>query len=128
VDEEHETTYKQETSPRYHGRDIAVLRAHMEQCCIVLGSATPSLETYQNTLKKKYTLLRMTKRVDNQTMPIIRVIDMKLESQKQKGRLAILSDKLRVSMESKLKEGEQVLSPWRRQAHLSHVWLPSDHP
>lgn len=109
VDEEHENTYKQETSPRYHGRDIAVLRAHLEGCCIVLGSATPSLETYQNTLKGKYTLLNMTQRVDDQTMPIIRVMDMKIEAQKQKGRLAILSDKLRVSMEAKLKEGEQVI-------------------
>ncbi len=109
VDEEHENTYKQETSPRYHGRDIAVLRAHLEGCTILLGSATPSLETYQNTLKGKYTLLNMTQRVDNQTMPIIRVMDMKIEAQKQKGRLAILSDKLRVSMEAKLKEGEQVI-------------------
>ncbi len=109
VDEEHENTYKQETTPRYHGRDIAVLRAHMEKCAIVLGSATPSLESFQNCLSGKYNLLRMNQRIDGQTMPIIRVIDMKIEAQKQRGRDAILSDKLRVSMETKLKNGEQII-------------------
>ncbi len=124
VDEEHENTYKQDTTPRYHGRDIAVLRAHMEGCCVVLGSATPSLETYQNTLSGKYTMLRMTKRVDDQTMPIIRVMDMKIEAQKQKGRIAILSDKLRVSMEAKLKEGEQVILFLNRRGFARSLQCP----
>jgi len=109
VDEEHENTYKQETSPRYHGRDIAVLRANMEQCSIVLGSATPSLESFQNSSVGKYQLVPLKQRADGQAMPIMRIIDMKLEGQKQKGRIAILSDKLRVSMENKLAAGEQII-------------------
>ena len=58
VDEEHETSYKQEDSPRYHARDLAVVRAHLEQCAIVLGSATPSLESYHNAMNGKYRLAR----------------------------------------------------------------------
>lgn len=124
VDEEHENTYKQETSPRYHGRDIAVLRAHMEKCCVVLGSATPSLESYQNTLSGKYDMVRLLKRADHQSMPIIRVIDMKIEAQKQKGRMAILSDKLRVSMETKLKEGEQIILFLNRRGFARSLQCP----
>jgi primosomal protein N' (replication factor Y) len=124
VDEEHENTYKQETSPRYHGRDIAVLRAHIEKCTVLLGSATPSLETFHNTQTGKYQLIHLTKRVDDQTMPIIRVMDMKLEAQKQKGRDAILSDKLRVSMEAKLKNGEQVILFLNRRGFARSLQCP----
>lgn len=124
VDEEHENTYKQDTSPRYHGRDIAVLRAHMEKCPIVLGSATPSLESFQNTLTNKYQLVKLTKRVDDQAMPIMRVIDMKIEAQKQKGRLAILSDKLRTSMEKKLADGEQVILFLNRRGFARSLQCP----
>ena len=125
VDEEHENTYKQETSPRYHGRDIAVLRAHMEKATIVLGSATPSLETFHNTQTGKYQLIKLVHRADHQSMPIIRVLDMKLEAQKQKGRDAILSDKLRNSMETKLKNGEQVILFLNRRGFARSLQCPS---
>ena len=124
VDEEHENTYKQETSPRYHGRDIAVLRAHFEKSVILLGSATPSLESYQNTQSGKYVLSRMTLRVDNQSMPIMRVLDMRIESQKQKGRIAILSDRLRVSMEKKLENGEQIILFLNRRGFARSLQCP----
>ena len=124
VDEEHENTYKQESTPRYHGRDIAVLRGHIENCTVLLGSATPSLESFHNTQTGKYQLIHLTKRVDHQTMPIIRVIDMKLEAQKQKGRDAILSDKLRVSMETKLKNGEQVILFLNRRGFARSLQCP----
>ena len=124
VDEEHENTYKQETSPRYHGRDIAVLRAHFEKAVILLGSATPSLESYQNTQSGKYVLSRMTLRVDNQSMPIMRVLDMRIESQKQKGRIAILSDRLRVSMEKKLENGEQIILFLNRRGFARSLQCP----
>jgi primosomal protein N' (replication factor Y) len=107
VDEEHENTYKQENVPRYHGRDVAVLRAAFEPCAIVLGSATPSLESWNNTLTDKYELLRLNERADGQSMPLVRVVDMRLESAKQKGGPAILSDKLRTAIEQRLEKGEQ---------------------
>jgi primosomal protein N' (replication factor Y) len=107
VDEEHESSYKQESSPRYHARDVAVLRAAFESCAIILGSATPSLESWQNSLAGKYKLLRLNKRVDSQSMPLVRVIDMRLEKQKQKGQIAILSDRLRTALEQRMAKGEQ---------------------
>ena len=107
IDEEHESTYKQENVPRYQARDVAVLRAAFEPCTIVLGSATPSLESWQNTLAGKYQLLRLDKRADAHSMPLVRVIDMRLEKQKQKGQIAILSDRLRTALEQRLAKGEQ---------------------
>lgn len=107
VDEEHESSYKQENPPRYHARDVAVLRAAFEPCTIVLGSATPSLESWQNTLTEKYHLLRLDQRADAHSMPLVRVIDMRLEKQKQKGQVAILSDRLRSALEQRLAKGEQ---------------------
>ena len=107
VDEEHENTYKQENVPRYHGRDVAVLRAAFEPCAIVLGSATPSLESWNNTLTGKYDLLRLNERADGASMPLVRVVDMRIEQTKHKGAPAILSDKLRTAIEQRLEKGEQ---------------------
>ncbi len=106
VDEEHENTYKQEETPRYHGRDIAVLRARMEGCAIVLGSATPSLESYHNAQLGKYELLRLTQRVDDKKMPFIRIMDMRMES-KKKG--AILSERLITAINDRLAKKEQTI-------------------
>ena len=109
VDEEHEPSYKQETTPRYHGRDLAVVRAALEPCAIVLGSATPALESHHNALTGKYRKLELNERVDNRSLPLIRVIDMRLESRKHKGSLTILSDRLRMDMEQRFENKEQVL-------------------
>jgi len=125
VDEEHENTYKQEVAPRYHGRDIAVLRAHMEKCVVLLGSATPSLESFANCEKGKYKLVEMKQRADGQALPIIRVLDMRLEAQKQKSSMAILSDKLRASMEKKLENGEQVILFLNRRGFARSLQCPS---
>lgn len=84
VDEEHEPAYKQEESPRYHGRDIAVYRAFLNDTVCVLGSATPSLESLYNVEKGKYTLNRMLKRVDDRELPKIHVIDMCREGSPEK--------------------------------------------
>ncbi len=81
VDEEHEHTYKQEEAPRYHARDVAIMRGQMENAVVVLGSATPSLESYYNCKKGKYTLLELPERVDNQKMPHVRVVDMRQAAQ-----------------------------------------------
>ena len=86
VDEEHENTYKQENVPRYHGRDVAVLRAAFEPCAIVLGSATPSLESWHNTLDRQVrTRSASTSAPTAQSMPLVRVVDMRLEAAKHKG-------------------------------------------
>ncbi|PYJ36805.1 MAG: primosomal protein N', partial [Verrucomicrobia bacterium] len=64
VDEEHENTYKQEEAPRYNARDVAVVRARIEKCVVVLGSATPSLESYYNAVRGKYLLATLSQRID----------------------------------------------------------------
>ena len=104
VDEEHENTYKQENPPKYQGRDLAVVRGNLERCQVVLGSATPSLESFQNAQSGKYNLVRLTERADGQSLPLIRVVDMRNETRKQKGGPAILSERLRTDMEKKLEE------------------------
>jgi len=106
VDEEHENTYKQEETPRYHGRDIAVLRAQMEGCACLLGSATPSLESFHNAQLGKYELLRLTQRVDDKKMPFIRIMDMRMES-KKKG--SILSERLITAVHDRLAKKEQTI-------------------
>jgi primosomal protein N' (replication factor Y) (superfamily II helicase) len=106
VDEEHENTYKQEETPRYHGRDLAVLRGHLEKCAVLLGSATPSLESAHNAATGKYELLRLTMRVDDQKMPFIRIVDMRLEAKKSS---PILSDPLRTAIEQRLAKREQTI-------------------
>jgi primosomal protein N' (replication factor Y) len=104
VDEEHENTYKQEETPRYHGRDVAVLRAQMEGCLCLLGSATPSLESYHNAQTGKYELLWLTTRIDDRKLPYIRIIDMRNEA-KRKG--SILSERLISAIAERLARKEQ---------------------
>ncbi|HEY4282876.1 MAG TPA: primosomal protein N' [Chthoniobacterales bacterium] len=108
VDEEHESTYKQEDAPRYHARDVAILRAKMEKCVVVLGSATPSLESYYNASRGKYRLAALTQRVDEKQMPQIRIVDLRQERRKQKT-AAILSEKLRTAITERLENREQTI-------------------
>ncbi|MEI8038596.1 MAG: primosomal protein N' [Verrucomicrobiota bacterium] len=124
VDEEHENTYKQENVPRYHGRDVAVLRAAFEPCVIVLGSATPSLESWHNTQTGKYDLLRLDQRADGQSMPLVRVVDMRLEAAKHKGAPAILSDRLRTALEQRLEKGEQAILFLNRRGFARSLQCP----
>ena len=108
VDEEHETTYKQEEAPRYHARDVAVVRAKMEKCVVVLGSATPSLESYHNASSGKYKLATLTQRVDQQQMPLMRIVDLRQERRKEKA-ASILSEKLRAAIAVRLEKHEQTI-------------------
>jgi primosomal protein N' (replication factor Y) len=108
VDEEHETSYKQEEAPRYHARDVAVVRAKMEQCVVLLGTATPSLESYHNAVQQKYQLLNLTQRVDDCQMPLMRIVDLRLERRKEKA-AAILSEKLRAAITARLEKHEQTI-------------------
>ncbi len=108
VDEEHENSYKQEEAPRYHARDLAVLRATREKCAILLGSATPSLESYFNVRKGKYRLLQLKIRADNRSMPIIRILD--LRRLKRIGSAdPILSPPLCAAIQERLTRQEQII-------------------
>ena len=108
VDEEHETSYKQEEAPRYHARDVAVVRAKMEGCVVLLGTATPSLESYYNATRGKYRLLNLTLRVDDNQMPLMRIVDLRQEARKAKS-LTILSEKLSAAITARLEKGEQTI-------------------
>src|SRR5438552_4377149 len=108
VDEEHETTYKQEEAPRYHARDVAVVRTKIEKCVVVLGSATPSLESYHNAAIGKYRLATLTQRIDEKQMPLIRIVDLRQERRKEK-KAAILSEKLSQAIADRLEKREQTI-------------------
>src|SRR5213080_1181255 len=108
VDEEHENTYKQEEAPRYNARDVAVVRARIEKCVVVLGSATPSLESYYNAVRGKYLLATLTQRVDEKQMPLMRVVDLRQERRKERA-IAILSGKLRGAIADRLEKREQTI-------------------
>lgn len=124
VDEEHENSYKQDIIPRYQARDIAVVRATIEKCPVLLASATPSLESWNNTLSGKYDLATMSKRVDDQKLPLIRIIDMRLESKKVQSGPAILSTKLRQSIEERLADGEQTILFLNRRGFARNILCP----
>ena len=108
VDEEHETSYKQEEAPRYHARDVAIVRAKLEKCVALLGTATPSLESYANATRGKYVLSTLTQRVDQCQMPLIRIVDLRQERRKEKA-AAILSEKLRAAIGDRLEKKEQTI-------------------
>jgi primosomal protein N' (replication factor Y) (superfamily II helicase) len=108
IDEEHENSYKQEETPRYHARDLAVVRAQIDRCAILLGSATPSLESYQNAKSGKYRLSLLTARVDDRQLPLIRVVDMRQEYLKQK-HVPMVSGNLATAIEKRLAVKEQTI-------------------
>jgi primosomal protein N' (replication factor Y) len=123
VDEEHEHTYKQEESPRYHARDVAIMRGQMEGAPVVLGSATPSLETYFNCRKGKYTLLELPERVDDQKMPQVRVVDMRQAARKEKG-TPIFSPQLKEAITQRLERGEQTILFLNRRGYSTSLQCP----
>ena len=108
VDEEHEASYKQEESPRYHGRDTAIMRAKLEGAAVLLGSATPSLESYQHTHAGKYSLLRMQSRVAGRQLAQVEIVDMR-EDFKKTHRASAISSRLREAMKDRLASGAQTL-------------------
>ena len=123
VDEEHEHTYKQEEAPRYHARDVAVVRGQMERAVVVLGSATPSLESYYNCKKGKYTLLELPERVDNQKMPHVRVVDMRQAVHRGKG-IPIFSPQLKEAITQRLERGEQTILFLNRRGYSTALECP----
>ncbi len=108
VDEEHESSYKQEETPRYHGRDAAVVRARLAQALVVLGSATPSLESYSNAREAKYRLLKLEERVRGRPLAAVEVIDMRREFRETHTQVPI-SQPLREALETELARGRQIM-------------------
>ena len=123
VDEEHEHSYKQEEAPRYNARDLAVVRGQLEGAAVVLGSATPSMESYYNVQRGKYDLLSLTERVDNINMPLVRVIDMRSIARKEKG-ISIFSPQLREAILQRLEKKEQVMLFLNRRGWSSSLQCP----
>ncbi len=108
VDEEHDASYKQEETPRYHARDVAVMRAKMANAVVVLGSATPSLESYFNVTKNKYALVELLDRVEQRPLPEVEIVDMRHEFQ-ETGREHPISRKLAAEIKDRLNRNEQVM-------------------
>jgi primosomal protein N' (replication factor Y) len=123
VDEEHEPSYKQEEAPRYNARDVAVMRGHMEGCAVVLGSATPSLESWANARAGKYRLARLPERADNRKLPAVRVVDMRQETERT-GRANVLSQALVEAVRLRLDRGEQTILFLNRRGFATSLLCP----
>jgi len=108
VDEEQDSSYKQEETPRYHARDVAVMRAKMAGAAVVLGSATPSLESYYNAKKNKYALVELPDRVEKRPLPDVEIVDMRQEFQ-ETGQEQVISRKLAEEIRERLEKKEQVM-------------------
>jgi primosomal protein N' (replication factor Y) len=120
VDEEHEPAYKQDETPRYHGRDVAVYRAKLAQAVCLLGSATPSLESFANVQGGKYRLNTLTKRVDDKQLPDIQIVDMRIEAMRSRG-LVTLSRLLVDHMHQRFARKEQTILFINRRGYSSSM-------
>ncbi len=123
VDEEHDTGYKQEESPRYHARDVAVMRGRIEGCAVALGSATPSLESWHNARTGKYRMAVLPRRADNRRMPTVQVVDMRVETQRQ-GHASVFSRQLLDAVGARLKQGEQTMLFLNRRGYATSLVCP----
>ncbi|SDL75586.1 primosomal protein N' [Sediminibacillus halophilus] len=119
IDEEHETSYKQEDHPRYHARDVAIFRGDHHNCPVVLGSATPLLETYARAQKGVYQLLSLTKRMNNASMPTVDLVDMRQEL--HAGNRSMFSWKLKEAIEDRLAKKEQTVLFLNRRGYSTFV-------
>lgn len=120
VDEEHDASYKQEESPRYNGRDVAIVRAKMQEVVVLLGSATPSLESYYKAQQGKYLYLSLPTRVSNRQLAEAEIVDMK-EELKREGGTFLLSEKLLNAIKERLARKEQVMLLINRRGYASFL-------
>jgi len=120
VDEEHDQSYKQEETPRYNGRDVAMVRARALGATVVLGSATPCLESRHNAARAKYTLLELPERIENRPLPQVELIDMRQEFLETR-RQATFSRKLLEAIRERLGAGEQTMLLLNRRGYSSFV-------
>ncbi len=123
VDEEHEPAYKQDESPRYHGRDVAIYRARLNNAVCLLGSATPSLESLYNVEIGKYSINKILNRVDNRSLPLVHVVDMTREVINQKGHV-VLSRMLIEKLKQRFEDKEQAILFINRRGYSSSMLCP----
>jgi len=124
IDEEHETSFKQESTPRYHARDVAIMRAHLQGVPIILGSATPALESWHAATTGKYKLLSMTNRVASRPMPHVKLVDLRVEM-KAPGKRFAIGPTLEQGMKDALAAGGQVILLLNRRGFSTHVHCPA---
>jgi len=123
ADEEHESSYKQDTAPRYHGRDVAVKRAALEGIPVVLGSATPSLESLRNVHAGRYGLLSLPERIRGLPLPTLRLVELRKEI--PPGRVELIGRTLAQAMAAALDRAEQTILLMNRRGYASYVFCPS---
>ena len=124
VDEEHDSSYKQSESPRYHARDVAVVRGKLENACVILGSATPSAESLYNAKEGKFMLCRMAVQVDNKPAPLIRIVDRRLDPPPEPGVSNLLSPILIHAVEERLERAEQCILFLNRRGYARSLCCP----
>ena len=124
VDEEHDGSYKQENTLRYHARDLAVVRAKLLDATAVLGSATPSIQSYHNAVVRKYTLLELTQRVEQRNLPEIEIVDLS-RLREARGAKRFISDELYSALEATLGRGEQAILFLNRRGFANFAVCPS---
>ena len=123
IDEEHDGCYKQEETPRYHARDVAVMRAKLLGITIVLGSATPSLESWNNAERGRYTRIEMLERVQSRPLPVVEMIDMRAEF-RETGQEQLFARQLIEETQSTLDRGEQVIILLNRRGYSLRRHVP----
>jgi primosomal protein N' (replication factor Y) len=124
VDEEHDTSYKQGENPRYHARDVAIMRAHLSGAVCVLGSATPSIESYYNSEQGKSVRLELNERATRGTLPQVTVLDMRTETKEASGKV-VLAPLLEAAVKQRVEAGEQVILLLNRRGFSPYVMCPS---
>jgi primosomal protein N' (replication factor Y) len=121
VDEEHDSSYKQEEAPRYHGRDVAVIRGQREGALVVLGSATPSMETNQNAITEKYASATLERRIHDRPLASVRVVNMR-DEYAAAGPDVVISRELATAIEQRLANREQVVVLLNRRGYATAVF------
>ncbi|MBD3106781.1 primosomal protein N' [Bacillus sp. AGMB 02131] len=123
IDEEHEATYKQEETPRYHTRDVAIKRGEYHQCPVILGSATPTLESFARAQKGVYKLLELKSRVNSRPLPSVKIVDMREEL--RSGNRSVFSKLLLDKIHEKIEKNEQIILMLNKRGHSSFVMCRS---
>jgi primosomal protein N' (replication factor Y) len=120
VDEEHESSYKQDETPRYHGRDTAIMRANRAQAVIILGSATPSMETFHNAHTGKYQYLELNERIGGRQLAEVEIVDMRKVFERH-GKQQVFSDEIQTAIQENFERGEQTLVLLNRRGYSASL-------